>query len=205
MKTKGPLPAKLDPDSSLDLFVEHAEDLWELYNLIRPGDAIRGTTYRKVHDDRAADSTGARSSEKLKLVLEVSVQKIDYDMDAGELRFGGANLTENDHVKLGAFHSITVEPHAWVRLTKSEWDDIDVDRVKQVSIFAADGRCTATHMSSSLQPHPSHSPRPPHASRASRASRLAHAPPSLFSSVTMAWMHDAGVHAGGSRSGRSDD
>lgn len=34
------------------VFINAAEDLWEIYNVVRPGDVVEGTTFRKVHDDR---------------------------------------------------------------------------------------------------------------------------------------------------------
>lgn len=42
-----------------------------------------------------------------------------YFADAGqEIRLSGRNLTENEHVKLGAHHTLQLEPHRAFQLVK---------------------------------------------------------------------------------------
>ena len=54
-----------------------AEDLWHAYNLIREGDVVTATTFRKVQRDLGAGS----ESEKVKLRLSVEVETVDFDPD----------------------------------------------------------------------------------------------------------------------------
>jgi len=115
------------------LLVETAEDLWEIYNIAREGDYVEGVTYRKVHDDRGEAVRGGRGSEKVKLRLKVRVETIEYDMDVGELRFGGPNVTESEHVKLGAHHTITVDQHKTVGIEKAAWDAQDRERIDRAA------------------------------------------------------------------------
>ncbi len=51
----------------------------------------------------------------------------------GTIRLRGKNLTENDHVKLGAYHTLELEMQRAFTLFKHVWDALDVDRVKQAT------------------------------------------------------------------------
>lgn len=51
----------------------------------------------------------------------------------GTIRIRGKNLTENEHVKLGAYHTLELEQQRAFTLFKSSWDALDVDRVKQAT------------------------------------------------------------------------
>jgi protein pelota len=63
--------------------------------------------------------------------LTLVVEEIDYDGAGQEIRLKGKNLTENEHVKLGAYHTLEIEPNRSLTLTKENWDALDIDRVKQ--------------------------------------------------------------------------
>ncbi len=56
------------------------EDLWHVYNLVREGDTVTATTFRKVQRESGA----GQESEKVKLKLSISVDSIDFDPE-GEL------------------------------------------------------------------------------------------------------------------------
>lgn len=49
--------------------------MWHVYNLIREGDQVTATTFRKVSKDSAAGS----ESERIKLKLCVRVEGIEFD------------------------------------------------------------------------------------------------------------------------------
>ena len=51
------------------------EDLWHCYNLIRDGDHVTATTFRKV----ARDSGAGSESEKVRLRLTIAVEGVDFD------------------------------------------------------------------------------------------------------------------------------
>lgn len=53
------------------------EDLWHAYNLIREGDAVTATTFRKIQKDTGAGS----ESERVKLKICVQVEAVDFDPD----------------------------------------------------------------------------------------------------------------------------
>lgn len=43
----------------------------------------------------------------------------------------GRNLTENEHVKLGAYHTIELEIQRTFQLHKTVWDALDLERIKE--------------------------------------------------------------------------
>jgi protein pelota len=53
------------------------EDLWHAYNLIREGDHVTATTFRKVQKDVG---TGT-DSERIKLKLTIAVEGVEYDAE----------------------------------------------------------------------------------------------------------------------------
>lgn len=90
------------------------EDMWHAYNLIRVGDHITATTFRKVQRD---SGVGAES-EKVKLTLKIAVEDVDFDPQGGSIRLKGRNLVENEHVKLGAYHTLELEQHRAFTINK---------------------------------------------------------------------------------------
>ncbi len=51
----------------------------------------------------------------------------------GVLRVRGRNLSESEHVKLGASHTLELEPNRPFTLYKAAWDALDLDRVEQAT------------------------------------------------------------------------
>lgn len=47
------------------------------------------------------------------------------------LSITGQVTTENQHVKMGAFHTLDLETNRDVRIVKQEWDSISFNRVKE--------------------------------------------------------------------------
>jgi protein pelota len=105
---------------------EEGEDLWHAYNLIREGDRVEATTFRKVQTDRGTGS----ESERVKLKLMVRVEGVEYDAEGQQIRLKGKNMTENEHVKLGAYHTLELELQRAFTLHKDVWDSVDAERVR---------------------------------------------------------------------------
>jgi len=53
------------------------------------------------------------------------------------IRLSGRNLTENEHVKLGAYHTLEVELHRPFQLHKALWDALDLARIREACDPAA--------------------------------------------------------------------
>jgi protein pelota len=105
---------------------EESEDLWHLYHLIRVGDAIKAVAVRRVHKESA---TGHTTSERVKMTLEVTVDKVDFDPQAATLRLKGTNRTESPFIKLGASQTLAIELNRDLTLIKSEWDQVSLKRI----------------------------------------------------------------------------
>jgi len=122
-----------DGDGDIKMVPEEGEDMWHAYNLIREGDVVTATTFRKI----ARDSGAGSESERIKLKLSVQVEGIEYDGEGHQIRLKGRNLTENEHVKLGAYHTIELDLQRAFTLHKERWDSLDIERIKQCSDPAA--------------------------------------------------------------------
>lgn len=53
------------------------------------------------------------------------------DFAGGEIRLKGRNLSENEHVKLGAYHTVELERHRAFTIAKACWDGLDLERLQQ--------------------------------------------------------------------------
>ena len=106
------------------------EDLWHAYNLLQTGDRVRCTTVRKVVKESA---TGSVSSNKKRLMLTVSLQKVDFDPAVLQLRLSGTVEQENDFVRLGAHHTLTLELNQNFSIEKECWDQIFLDLLQEAT------------------------------------------------------------------------
>lgn len=104
------------------------EDLWHTFNLLATGDLCRCTTVRKVVKE---SSTGSTSSNKKRLMLTIDIQKVDFDPDVLQLRLSGTVQSENDLVRLGAHHTLTLELNQNFSIEKQCWDQIYLDRLDE--------------------------------------------------------------------------
>jgi protein pelota len=109
---------------------EEADDLWLGYNLIVEGDSVLAVTVRKVLREAAS---GGRDAERVKLKLEIKVEAVEYDKEGSVLRIRGKNILENEHVKIGAFHTLEIELHRPFVLRKEVWDSLALDVIHQAS------------------------------------------------------------------------
>ncbi|KAI5394785.1 CDP-diacylglycerol--glycerol-3-phosphate 3-phosphatidyltransferase, variant 2 [Lathyrus oleraceus] len=108
-----------------------SDDLWYVYNLIAPGDSIMAVTIRKVLREAA---NGGRDAERVKLKLEIKVEDgVDYDKEGAVLRVRGKNILENEHVKIGAFHTLEIELQRPFVLRKDVWDSYALEVLQQAS------------------------------------------------------------------------
>jgi len=119
-----------DGAGSVVLVPEETEDMWHAFNLIQEGDSVRASTIRKVTTE---STTGSRSSDRVRTVLTVQVEAIDFDTEACMLRLKGRNIEENPHVKMGAYHTIDLELNRKFSLQKAVWDSIHLDRIEEAT------------------------------------------------------------------------
>ncbi|GJR67671.1 protein PELOTA 1 [Tanacetum coccineum] len=90
--------------------------------------------YRKVLREAAS---GSREAERRKLKLEINVETVDYDKEGSVLRIRGKNILENEHVKIGQFHTLELELHRPFVLRKLVWDSLAIESLQQAADPAA--------------------------------------------------------------------
>ncbi|KAB7506183.1 Protein pelota [Armadillidium nasatum] len=111
----------------LVLVPDEGEDMWHTYNLISEGDRLRASTIRKVQQESA---TGSSSSSRIRTTLTIQVETTDFDIGGCLLRVKGRNVQENKYIKMGAYHTIDLEPNRKFTLFKEEWDSVSLERVE---------------------------------------------------------------------------
>ncbi|KAH8105914.1 pelota [Cristinia sonorae] len=136
----------------VNLRPEDDEDMWHLYNIIQEGDRVRAQAVRRVQN---VSSTGSVESHRIKLNLTLEVTRLVWSpaTSAGEsatatvdpstsssgpvstaaLQISGRVVVENQHVKMGAFHTLDLEVNRDVRIEKGEngWDSVSLSRVEE--------------------------------------------------------------------------
>lgn len=112
---------------SVTLIAEEAEDMWHAYNLINIDDQLRSTTIRRVVNETA----GMTSTSRVHTTVTISVKSLDFDMQASVLRVKGTNIEENQHIKMGAFHTIDLELNRKFTIFKNEWDSVALSRIEE--------------------------------------------------------------------------
>ncbi|KAL6044619.1 Translation factor pelota [Balamuthia mandrillaris] len=115
-----------DGGGSISLRPETLEDMWHAYNLISEGDLVRATTVRRVQE---RTTTGTSKSERVRMTLTIQVEKIEFDPDSGVLRLNGTNRSENEYVRMGAYHTLDLEMNRKFILTKRYWDSVALERI----------------------------------------------------------------------------
>ncbi|KAH9446933.1 hypothetical protein Pst134EA_028919 [Puccinia striiformis f. sp. tritici] len=141
------------------LKAENDEDMWHAYNLVTVGDEVRSIAVRKIIVETNS-ATGSKDSHRVKLNLTIEVKKVSYlgveipssstetnDNNGGlsiasqptpSSSSGGASLhlsgqisKQNEHVKMGAFHTLDLEPEREFTIIKGPdgWDSINLQRL----------------------------------------------------------------------------
>ncbi|KAK4534078.1 hypothetical protein CDCA_CDCA01G0103 [Cyanidium caldarium] len=138
----------------VSLTPETPEDLWQAYNLIEHGDAVRASTYRKVSRGNAGGAdgiaAGSGGAERIRLSLTVRVQSVDFDPRAPSLRLQGVNLSENEHVKLHQHHTLELVPGVRFWLRKSHPDAVHLDVLRNATDPTASAEVVAVIMEEGL-------------------------------------------------------
>jgi protein pelota len=117
-----------DASGFISLRPDVPEDLWHAYNLLQEGDLVKCTTIRKVVKE---SSTGSTTSSKMRMNLTIEVNKVDFDPDTLQVRLSGPVREEANHVRMGAYHTLTLELGRNFSIEKECWDQIFLDRIEE--------------------------------------------------------------------------
>ncbi|THH14883.1 hypothetical protein EW146_g5511 [Bondarzewia mesenterica] len=126
---------------------EEDEDMWHLYNLIQEGDYVRASAIRRIQN---VSSTGSSESHRIRTTLTLQVTRVEFSpsssapstestssappVPTASMHVAGRVAVENAYVKLGAFHTLDIEANRDVRIEKTEWDSISLERVKDACV-----------------------------------------------------------------------
>ena len=120
------------PRGAVDLLADVPEDMWHVYQLVEPGDVLRALTVRNVKKDAGgADANKKAHTERVTLQLSIDVESTEFDPDALELRCRGKVCAENEHVRIGSYHTLELELKRKFRLEKEAWDPLLLRRLDE--------------------------------------------------------------------------
>ena len=120
---------------AVKLFPQYPEDMWHLYNIITIGDTVTANTVRKV---QKVSKTGSTTSDKVRTVLTVRVEAVDFDSKASALHIKGKNVVGNEYVRAGAHHTVALQLKQKLAIGKEEWDSITLERLNEACCNSQD-------------------------------------------------------------------
>jgi protein pelota len=105
---------------------------------------------------QSVSATGSSESHRVRTTLTLQVTRVEFTPPitpattttsgggdpasssapvepTASLQITGRVVEENEHVKMGAFHTLDVEANRDVRIEKPEWDSISLERIEEAS------------------------------------------------------------------------
>jgi len=64
--------------------------------------------------------------------IAIQVQRVEFDSEACALRLNGANVKENEHIKLGQHHTLEIELNRSFKISKQFWDSIHLELLRDM-------------------------------------------------------------------------
>ncbi len=112
----------------LTLVPESLDDLWHLSHVIEPGDTVSGDTTRRIqrNDDQLRDKGGEREH----IWAAITVETVEFARFANRLRVGGEIVDCSREDQLGHHHTLNVEEHTEIDVTK-RWKPDQRDRIEE--------------------------------------------------------------------------
>jgi protein pelota len=104
------------------------DDLWYLENVIEKGDLVKTRTLRNIFIERQGKQVKV---EKKPMILEVEVEKIEFQKFTNQLRLTGKIVEGPENVQLGSYHTIEVKLGTVLTIYKKEWKQYQIDRLKK--------------------------------------------------------------------------
>uniref|UniRef100_A0A7E4W5V8 ERF1_1 domain-containing protein n=1 Tax=Panagrellus redivivus TaxID=6233 RepID=A0A7E4W5V8_PANRE len=129
-----------DGSEFMTLSCHSQEDLWHLYNIVRPGDYVEAETTRRM---TLPDGCCRTKPTRKTMVLEIEVRSTNYDPQHSGIRFQGFTTYKTEDVKSETKHLLDIKLHAPFRLTKKSWDLMDIQRIEDSQETHQDGATAA--------------------------------------------------------------
>ena len=123
----------LDPNTS--------DEYWHVYNVIEQGDHILAKTSRKVKLKN--------NVTQVFLNLEIEVESVELDAESSIIRIHGKNLTKNEYIGMGVYHTLQIDNSTLFKVSKTVWNDTTLHHLKD--FYNARNPKVAKHISSKNQ------------------------------------------------------
>lgn len=127
MKTESSNIDRKTQAGSMRLVPNNEDDIYYLASIISIDDKISCYTTRKVSLDNG------KTQKKISLKLEVKVESFDTDLNCGIMYVKGKTSVENEHVKIGSYHTLDIAIGTEFTITKSEWKRNEINKIKDCS------------------------------------------------------------------------
>ncbi|MBN2155029.1 MAG: mRNA surveillance protein pelota [Candidatus Lokiarchaeota archaeon] len=116
----------------IKVLVEELEDLWSLYNIIKPGDMVKARTFRRVVL-RDGDT-----GERKPMVLQIQVEKCEFHEYSNRLRvLGQIREGPDDFVSIGQYHTLNLEKGTKVLIIKDKWYKHELKRLEKSTQYSS--------------------------------------------------------------------
>ena len=108
------------------LQVQNLDDLWHLDNLVQPGELVRAMTARR--GEQKGDKLRPERMDKMKMLLGIRVEKIEFHEFADYLRISG--VIEEGPQDHGAHHTLNLTINDDLTIVK-EWRESELKRIEE--------------------------------------------------------------------------
>ncbi|EEQ82783.1 hypothetical protein NCER_100450 [Vairimorpha ceranae BRL01] len=110
----------------ITMIPECLDDIYELTKIILVNDRLKSYTHRKL-------SLDGRNQQKIGLYLMIRLESYTVDLENGVLYAKGKVCEENEHVKMGLYHTLEIEIDKKFTLQKDSWTKSDLSLLKELS------------------------------------------------------------------------
>eukprot|EP00768_Dysnectes_brevis_P004971 gnl/Dysnectes_brevis/3595_a4573_1050.p1 GENE.gnl/Dysnectes_brevis/3595_a4573_1050~~gnl/Dysnectes_brevis/3595_a4573_1050.p1 ORF type:complete len:386 (-),score=90.22 gnl/Dysnectes_brevis/3595_a4573_1050:102-1259(-) len=100
---------------TITLCIERNTDLYTLWKIIREGNHVTSTTFRKVVKERA---DGSKSVQRKKLKVRLYTTSTTYLVEEEKLKVQGKNTTPCDFIPLGSAHTLNISTMTTLTIEK---------------------------------------------------------------------------------------
>ena len=133
-----------DSENRIAITPEEPDDLFSLRRITEIGDNIIADTTRVIKQDK--EFARPDKGERIKVKINLRVEKISFDGTIGRLKISGIIITSNNEsIPRGLFHSISVKINDTIILEKSRWSE---DYLKLITSSASESRYILVSMDS---------------------------------------------------------
>ncbi|MBD3350422.1 MAG: mRNA surveillance protein pelota [Candidatus Lokiarchaeota archaeon] len=110
----------------IKLLTQNLDDLWTLYNIIKPNDLVKSRTHRRIVF-REGDK-----GERKPMTLEIKTESVEFHEYSNRLRIKG-RITEgpDEYISLGQYHTLNIEVGTKLSIKKNAWYKHDLRRLKK--------------------------------------------------------------------------